>query len=336
MKYRIFITGVAGFLGSHVAEWAVSQNYKVFGCDNLSLGKKNNIPKGVEFYEYDILDLEKNKECLSGIDIVFHAAARPYDNFSLYSPLKVVQDGFSATTSVLSASIFNHVKRFIYCSSMSRYGDNESPFTEDMIARPLTPYGIAKSAGETLVKKLSQVYNFEYVICIPHNIFGSRQTYNDPYRNAVSLIVNQMLQDRSPVIYGDGEQKRGFSPIQDLIPLFPEIFFGEKAKNQTINIGPDGESISLNELVRMLNKIMGKKIKPEYRPFRPQEVKKALCSAQKARELLGYQKDISLEEALRGLVQWIKEQDPIPFSYHEKQEIPCSFVQSHVRKKHKI
>ena len=319
--FRIFITGVAGFLGSHLAEWALSQNHEVVGCDNLSLGNKCNIPKGVEFYEYDILDLEKNKEHMTGANVVFHAAAYPYDNFSLFSPFKIVENTFSTTASVLSASIANNVTRFVYCSSMSRYGSNNCPFTEDMDPQPLTPYGIAKTAGENLVKSLAQVHNFEYVICIPHNIFGLRQVYNDPYRNAVSLIINQMLQNRSPVIYGDGEQKRGFSPIQDLIPLFQGLLFGKKTKNQIINIGPDEEAVSLNELIEMLNEIMGKQLTAHYKPFRPKEIKNALCSSEKARQLLNYEKMISLKKALKELVKWIKMKGPTQFSYNQTSEI---------------
>ncbi len=318
---RIFITGVAGFLGSHVAEWAVSQNYETAGCDNLSLGNRDNIPKGVEFYEYDILDLEKNKKYMAGADVIFHGAAYPYDNFSLFSPFKSAGLSFSATASVLSASIANNVPRFVYCSSLSRYGSGPAPFTEDMDPEPLTPYGISKLAGENLVKSLAQVHHFEYVICIPHNIFGPRQAYSDPYRNAVSLIINQMLKDRSPVIYGNGRQKRGFSPIQDLIPLFPGLLFGAKAKNQTINIGPDEENISLNELIKILNEIMGKKLSPRYQPFRPREIKDALCSSQKARRLLSYKKAVSLREALKELVEWIQQQGPAELLRHQAPEI---------------
>ena len=204
---------------------------------------------------------------------------------------------------------------------MSRYGNNKSPFVEDMEPRPLTPYGIAKTSGENLVKNLAQVYGFEYVICIPHNIFGPRQVYNDPHRNAVSLIINQMLQNRSPIIYGDGEQKRGFSPIQDLIPLFPGLLFSKKTKNQVINIGPDEESLSLNKLIRILNDIMGKNIKATYKPFRPQEVKTALCSAGKARQILNYKKVISLKTALEKLVRWIKIKGPTKFPYNQTLEI---------------
>ena len=320
-KTRIFITGVAGFLGSHVAKWALSSHYEVLGADNLSLSHKRNIPQGVQFYEYDILDLEKNKQYLKNIDIVFHSAAYPYDNFSLFSPLKAVQNTFSITASILSASISNRVKRFIYCSSMSRYGNNKSPFTEDMTPKALTPYAVAKTAGENLIKTMSQVHDFEYVICIPHNIFGPQQVYNDPYRNAVSMIANQMLNDKAPLIYGNGEQKRAFTPIQDLVPLFPKILFSAKAKNQTINIGPDEEVISLNNLIKLLNETLGKNLKPVYKPFRQQEVKTAVCSAKKSRELLNYKKTISLKKALKELIDWIQQQGPTQFLYHQQPEI---------------
>ena len=330
---KIFITGVAGFLGSHIAKWALSQNYEVEGCDNLSLGNKNNIPKGVRFYEYNILDLEKNKKYLKNIDLVFHAAACPYDNFSFFSPFKVIENTFSGTAAILSATISNNVKRFIYCSSMSRYGNQDNPFIETMEARPITPYGIAKTASENLIKSLAQIHNFEYVICIPHNIFGPQQIYNDPYRNAVSLITNQMLQNRSPIIYGDGEQKRGFSPIQDLIPLFQGILFSDKVKNQVINIGPDEESLSLNELIQILNELMGKNIEAIYKPFRHQEVKEAVCSAEKARQLLDYKKNISIKEALKKLIQWIESVGPTKFSYNQTPEINFNLLSEVWQKK---
>ena len=319
--YRIFVTGVAGFLGSHFAKWAIDQGYEVLGVDNLSLGHKNNIPDGVQFYEYNLIDREKNKKLLKNVDFVFHSAACPYDNFSLYAPFKVTQNTFSITASVLSASLSHQVKRFIYCSSMSRYGNHKAPFTEDMPSQGLTPYAVSKIAGEEMIKSLSQVHDFEYVICIPHNIFGPQQVYNDPYRNAVSMIVNQMLNEKAPLIYGDGEQKRAFSPIQDLIPLFPVLLFEDSLKNQILNIGPDEEVISLNELVQLINKILGKNIKARYSPFRKQEVKDAFCSADKARKLAHYKAQLSLEEALKKLIDSIKKQGPSYFSHHQTPEI---------------
>ena len=321
MSYRVFITGVAGFLGSHFAKWAIEQGYEVLGVDNLSLSHKNNVPDGVQFYEYDLIDREKNEKLLKNVDFVFHAAAYPYDNFSLYAPFKVTQNTFSITASVLSAALSNQVKRFIYCSSMSRYGNHKAPFTEDMPPKGLTPYAVSKIAGEELIKSLASIHNFEYVICIPHNIFGPQQVYNDPYRNAVSMIVNQMLNKKSPLIYGDGEQKRVFTPIQDLISFFPALLLEDSLKNETLNIGPDKEVISLNQLVQLINQITGYNIKAQYSPFRKQEVKVAFCSSNKARKLLNYKPSLSLKEALKSLVDFIKKQGPSYFSYYQTPEI---------------
>ena len=321
---RIFITGIAGFLGSHLARWALSQNHEVLGCDNLSLGDKDNVPKEAQFYEYDVLDREKNKKLLSGVDVVFHSAAYPYDNFSLFAPFKVVENTFSATASILSSAISSQVKRFVYCSSVSRYGNNPSPFVESMEPRPLTPYAVAKVAGENLIRSLAKVHPFEFVICVPHNIFGPHQVYNDPFRDAVALTINRMLRDKAPIVYGDGTQKRGFTPIQDLVSLFEGLLFSEEVKNQVVNIGPDEESVSINELIQILNQIMGKNLKPKYLPLRPQEVKIALCRADKARKLLKYKKNISLKSALEQLVKWIKRKGPAKLSCRQTPEIDFS------------
>jgi len=329
MRYRIFVTGVAGFLGSHFAKWAIDEGYEVIGADNLCLGHKNNVPDGVKFYEYDLIDREKNKKLLKAVDFVFHAAAYPYDNFSLYAPFKVTQNTFSVTASVLSASLYNQVKRFIYCSSMSRYGNHKTPFTEDMTPKGLTPYAVSKIAGENLIKTLAQVHNLEYVICVPHNIFGPQQVYNDPYRNAVSMIINQMLNKKSPVIYGDGEQKRVFTPVQDLFSLFPALLLEDSLKNQTLNIGPDEEIISLNKLIQIINQITGQNIKALYTPFRKQEVKLAYCSSEKARKLLNYKPSLSLRSALENLIDFIKKQGPSYFSHYQAPEFNSSSLPNH-------
>ena len=320
-KKFIFISGIAGFLGSHLAEWALSKGYRVAGCDNLSAGRKENVPKGAEFYQYDLHDLEKNRQYTQGVDVIFHAAALPYDNLSLFSPYRITDHIYTITAALLSAAIENDVKRFVYCSSMSRYGNAPSPFTEDLTPSPVTPYGLAKVAGEKLICSLSEAHKFEYVICVFHNIFGVRQIYNDPYRNAVSIIINQMLQDRSPLVYGDGEQVRGFSPVKDVLGLFEDLLFSEKTNREIINIGPDGETITINQLIKKLNKIMGKALQPVYVKIRPGEVKEAVCSSDKARKLLNYCPRVSLEQSLGEMAKWIKDQGPKAFAYNQKIEI---------------
>ena len=317
----LFISGVGGFLGSHLGEWALNRNYRVIGGDNFSSGLMENVPKGIEFHEYDQGDFEKNKELLKDVDVVFHAAALPYDNLSICSPYEITHNTYGITASLLSASIQNKVKRFVFCSSMSRYGNQASPFKEDVPPKPVTPYGLAKLAGEKLLVNLAEIYGFEYVICVPHNIFGPRQRYDDPYRNAVSIIINRMLQDKSPIVYGDGEQRRCFSPIKDVVSVFESLLFSEKVKGQVINVGPDSLSITINQLIVLLNRIMGKNLKPLYIKSRPQEVKKAFCDITKARRLLNYNPQTSFEEALKELVSWIKARGPKDFSYNRDMEI---------------
>ena len=317
----LFISGVGGFLGSHLADWALNQNYRVIGCDNFASGSKENVPKGVEFYEYDLQDFEKNNKYLKDVDVVFHAAALPYDSLSVCSPYEITCHTYSLTASLLSASIQNNIRRFVFCSSMSRYGNQTSPFTEDMLPKPVTPYGIAKLSGETLLRNLAEIYSFEYVICVPHNIFGPRQRYDDPYRNAVSILINRMLQDKPPIVYGDGEQKRCFSPIKDVVSVFESLLFSDKVNAQVINVGPDREHITINQLIALLNRIMGKSLKPLYIKIRPQEVKKAFCNITKARQLLNYNPQTSFEEALRELVAWVQSKGPKEFSYSRQMEI---------------
>ncbi|MCY4513373.1 MAG: NAD-dependent epimerase/dehydratase family protein [Bdellovibrionales bacterium] len=320
-KKFIFISGIAGFLGSHLAEWALAKGHRVAGCDNLSVGRKTNVPTGAEFYHYDLHDLEKNRKYTQDADVIFHAAALPYDNLSLFSPYQITDHIYTITASLLSAAIENDVKRFVFCSSMSRYGNASSPFTEDVSPSPVTPYGLAKVAGENLIRTLAEVHKFEYVICVFHNIFGIRQIYNDPHRNAVSIIINQMLQDRAPLVYGDGTQTRGFSPVKDVLGLFDDLLFSKKTVGEIINIGPDREVITINQLIEKLNKIMGKALQPVYVKIRPGEVKEAVCNSDKARKLLNYCPQVSLDQSLEEMVAWIKDQGPKNFSYNQKIEI---------------
>ena len=320
-RKSIFISGIAGFLGSHLAQWALSKGHRVVGCDNLSAGRRENVPKGAEFHNYDLHDLEKNRRHTKNTDAVFHAAALPYDNLSLFSPYRITDNIYTITASLLSASVENGVRRFVFCSSMSRYGNAPSPFTEDMPPSPVTPYGLAKTAGENLIRSLSAVHKFEYVICVFHNIFGVRQIYNDPHRNAVSIIINRMLQGRAPLVYGDGRQVRGFSPVRDTVEVFEDLLFAKKTAGEVINIGPDKETITLNQLIDLLNEIMGKSLKPVYVPARPGEVRTAVCSADKARRLLNYRPRVSLRSALEEMVSWIETQGPKAFSYNQGIEI---------------
>jgi UDP-glucose 4-epimerase len=207
---NVLITGVAGFMGSHLADEFLKKGHSVVGIDNLVGGYKTNIPLGVEFYEYDLGDFNKVKDIFSGIDLVVHTACTAYEGLSVFSPALITQNTSHITTVALSASVRAGVKKFIYMSSMARYGTQDVvPFTEDMIPKPQDPYGIAKYSSELLVKNICDTNGMEYVILVPHNIIGPRQKYDDPYRNVASIMINRMLQGKQPIIYG-GNQKDAF------------------------------------------------------------------------------------------------------------------------------
>ncbi len=327
MKY--LVTGVAGFLGSHIAESLVKRGNSVNGIDNLLSGSKENIPEGVHFYEHDLANLKEIQPAFKGVDVVIHAACTAYEGLSVFSPALVVQNTMQITASALSASVNNNVKKFVFCSSMARYGTQIStPFYEEMTPLPQDPYGIAKFSAENLVRNISETHGMDWVILVPHNIIGPRQKYDDPFRNVASIMINRMLQGKQPIIYGTGEQRRCFSFIKDTLDPLLKACTEEKANSQIINIGPDEEFISINELAKNIAGILNFQLEPIYMPGRPKEVLNANCSADKARKLLGYKTETSLDTGLRELAEWISDKGPKPFSYH----LPIEFVTSETPK----
>lgn len=318
----IFVTGVAGFLGSHLAEALLKQGHKVKGVDNMIGGYLDNVPQGVEFRQIDCIDREAMVKFMEGSDIVYHCAATAYEGLSVFSPHLVTQNVFGITLSTASAAISTKVRRFVLCSSMARYGtQDKNPFTEDMTPKPQDPYGIAKYAAELCVANLAKVHGMEYAIAVPHNIIGARQKYDDPYRNVAAIMINMMLQGRQPIIYGDGEQMRCFSFYQDDVDPLIKMGFQDNVAGETVNIGPDEEPVTVNQLAKTIADIIGFDLKPMYLPDRPQEVKVATCSAEKARKLLGYKTSTTLHHGLDDMIAYIKNRGPKPFTYHLDLEI---------------
>ena len=320
---KVLITGVAGFMGSHLADEFLNRGYSVVGIDNFIGGYEDNIPKGVEFHYADLGDFDAVKDLFNGVDLVVHTACTAYEGLSVFSPALVTRNTSHITTVAVSASIRAGVKKFVHMASMARYGTQEVvPFTEDMTPRPQDPYGIAKYASELLIKNLSETHGMDYVILVPHNIIGPRQKFDDPYRNVASIMINRMLQGKQPIIYGDGSQMRCFSFMQDVIDPLMIACETDVANGQVVNIGPDEEFITIKDLAVKIAEILGFELDPIYMPGRPQEVKHANCSADKARKILGYNTTTSLDKGLTELAEWIKMKGSRPFNYH----LPLEFI----------
>ena len=330
---HIFITGVAGFLGSHLADYYLSKNFKVSGNDNLIGGYRDNVDPNVNFYNFDCEDFLRMDKVLKNVDVVIHAAAYAHEGLSVFSPHLICKNIISGSSSVFSAAANNKVKRIIFCSSMARYGNLKPPFKEEDKPNPIDPYGISKLAAEKILTNICQVHNIEYNIAIPHNIIGNKQRYDDPFRNVASIMVNLMLQNRQPIIYGDGEQKRSFSDIDDCIYCIDKLLLDKSINKQVINIGPDENFITINELYKILCNKMQFNKPAQYFKDRPNEVKNANCSSEKARKLLGYKTTVKLEDSIQRVVDYVKLKGPKKFIYNYEIEIDSDIVPETWKKK---
>ena len=204
---------------------------------------------------------------------------------------------------------------------MARYGEIEVPFRENMMPRPKDPYGIAKYAAEQTLECLADVHDIDFVTLVPHNIIGPRQKYDDPYRNVASIMINRCLQGMPPIIYGDGKQTRCFSFIQDVLNCLMTACLEDAPLGHVINVGPDEEVITINELASKICKITNFKVDFKFLTYRPQEVKHAVCSSNKARKILDYGTKVSLEDGLNSMVEYIKQRGVSKFNRHIHVEI---------------
>lgn len=319
----VLITGVAGFMGSHMADDFLAKGYDVIGIDNLIGGYKDNVPSGVEFYNVDCSSFDEIESCFYNVDLVIHTACTAYEGLSVFSPSLIVKNTSLATAATLAASVKHGVSKYVYLSSMARYGTQDTvPFTEDMTPKPQDPYGISKVESEMLIRNISETHGMDYSILVPHNIIGPRQKYDDPFRNVASIMINRMLQKKQPIIYGDGEQQRCFSFYQDVADPIMVASESNIANGRVINIGPDEEFITINRLAEIISNILDFDLDPIYMPGRPQEVRHANCSADLAREILGYETKTTLHEGLTQLASWIEQRGVLPFDYH----LPLEFT----------
>jgi UDP-glucose 4-epimerase len=318
---KIFITGVAGFLGSHLADRMIELGHTVAGNDTLIGGYMDNVPSGVEFHKIDCCDIDSMTKAIAGSDVVIHTAATAHEGLSVFSPSFITKNIFEASVSTISASIQNKVKRFVFCSSMARYGNQQVPYTEDQTPMPEDPYAVAKVASEDVLKMLGETHGMEWNIAIPHNIVGPRQRYDDPFRNVMSIMINRNLQGKPSIIYGDGLQTRCFSYVGDCISCLEKMALDPNIVSETINIGPDEGTITVKDMAALVSKECGTTLDPIHMPDRPREVKHASCSADKARRVLNYETKTTLEESVRQTVEYVRSRGVKPFDYTYPLEI---------------
>ena len=307
---KILVTGVAGLLGSRLAEWILSNtDHKVIGIDDLSGGYTENIPKGVKFYKFDLKNLNRIDKLFNKHkpDIVYHFAAYAAEGLSPFIRKYNYENNLISSTNLITCSIKHDIKRFVFASSMSVYGNKyEPPFHEDLQQCPLDPYGVAKFSVEQDLKIAYEQHGLNYTIVRPHNFYGQNQNIWDKYRNVLGIWMYQIMNNMSPTIFGDGEQVRAFSYVDDSILPFWNASQRDECIGEIINLGGIKE-YTINEACNILLKVTGTKIQPVHLEGR-HEAKHAWSTWEKSVKLLDFEHKIDLEEGLTKMWNWAQTQ----------------------------
>lgn len=305
------VTGGAGFIGSHIVERLVAKGHEVRVVDNLSTGKMENLASWIErvaFFPKDVCDTGALGEIFHGADYVLHQAAIPSVPRSVDDPMATNRVSVDGTLSVLLAARSAGVRRVVYASSSSVYGDAPtSPKIETMPTNPLSPYAVSKLAGECYVRAFSAVYGLETVALRYFNIFGPRQDPNSPYSAAIPKFIQAMLAGAAPVVYGDGEQTRDFTYVANAVEANLLACEAPDASGRVFNVGC-GAEVSVNEILAMLGEILGVSMEAEYAPPRPGEVRHSRASIDAAAAVLGYRPLVDIHEGLEKTARWLREE----------------------------
>jgi UDP-glucose 4-epimerase len=336
---RILITGAAGFMGSHLADYLRKDGHEIWAIDDLSGGYRENLPADsrewqlsdnrwipviegdpkTNFVNLDVRDTYKTHRLIEHVKphIVYHLAADATEGRSQFHPNECNSRNLSGYLNVLTPAIDRRtnpdLEKVVLCSSMSVYGKQKPPFTEEMPREPEDVYAASKATMELDTEILASVHKFRHTILRPHNVYGPRQNMADPYRNVVAIWVNALLRGKPFYIYGDGKQKRAFSYIDDINPCMAAAGLDSTSDGEIINLGPFAPA-SLNKLATVVLQEFGASgnpaLQPKYLPDRPREVKFAYSTQDKAERLLGFEAKTTLEEGIRKFVAWAKQAYP--------------------------
>jgi UDP-glucose 4-epimerase len=307
---RFLITGGAGFIGSNLCRKLVKEGCFVRVIDNLITGKLSNLTglmDKMDFIQADMGDPAVARTAMKDIDIVLHQGAVPSVPRSVDDPLTTHKHCVDATFTLLMAARDAGVKRFVYAASSSAYGDTPTlPKVENMLTNPLSPYAVAKLAGEYYCSVFAKVYGLQTISLRYFNVFGPYQDPASQYAAAIPAFVTKIIKNKPPTVYGDGEQSRDFTYIDNVVHANLSAARAAKLSGEVVNIAC-GQRITVNEIIRMINKILGKSVQPKYEPSRPGDVKHSLASIELAKKVIGYKPVISFGDGLERAIAWYRE-----------------------------
>lgn len=306
---RILVTGGAGFIGSHLAEALLERGHKVRVLDNFSTGRRQNLRTvrgDIEIVAGDCADPKTAARAMKGIEVVYHEAAVPSVALSVAQPFASHQANATATMALLVAARDEGVERFMYAGSSSVYGDSKERYkVENLPARPLSPYGAAKFAGETYVRIFAELYGMQTLTLRYFNVFGPRQDPGSPYSGVISRFSKALIKRETPVIYGDGRQSRDFTYVSNVVHANLLALEAKGLKGQCVNIATS-KAHTLNELLAALAGFAGRDVKARYEPARAGDIRHSLADTTAARRLLRYRPQVDFETGLRRTFEWYR------------------------------
>lgn len=323
---RILVTGGAGFIGSHVAEELVHRHHEVTVLDDLSGGFTDNVCEGARFVQGSINDFELvNSLCAeSRFEYVYHLAAYAAEGLSHFIKRFNYENNLIGSMNIINAAVNTGVKCLVFTSSIAVYGSSPMlPMREESPAHPEDPYGIAKLAVEQDLHTCKEMFDLDFIIFRPHNVYGERQNIGDKYRNVVGIFMNQILQGRPMTIFGDGTQMRAFSYIRDMSPIMADAINVPAAYNQVFNIGAD-QPYSVNDLAVAVATAMGVEPDIQHVPAR-NEVQFAYSAHDKIQRVFGATPQHSLVEGLSSMARWVKAHGARSSSKFEAVEVEKNF-----------
>ena len=302
---KALVTGAAGFIGSHVAKRLLEQGLDVIALDDLSGGFLENVPPGARFVQGSVTDylaLQALFEAES-VDYVFHLAAYAAEGLSHFIRRYNYSTNLMGAVNLINLSVLHQIKCFVFTSSIAVYGSGQVPMTEELIPQPEDPYGISKYAVELDLAAAQRQFGLNYIVFRPHNVYGEHQNIGDRYRNVIGIFMNQILQGQPLTIFGDGEQTRAFSYIDDVAPIMARSIFAPQAYGQVFNIGSD-QPCKVIDLARCVSRAMDRE--PEIVFLRPrQEVKHAYASHAKVRQFFDVPAPVPLEIGVERMAEWV-------------------------------
>ncbi len=306
---RYLVTGGAGFIGSTIVDELLRRGHQVTVLDDFSGGKEANlaaVAAKIQLVRGSICDLDTVREACVGADYVLHLAARTSVPRSVADPLETNRVNVDGTLNVLVSARDAGVRRVVFAASSSAYGESPTlPKVESMAAQPISPYGVSKLAGEVYLQVFGRAYGLENVCLRYFNVFGPRQDPTSQYSGVLSRFITAFLEGSEPVVFGDGEQSRDFTFVENVVEATLRAAEAPGVSGMVFNVGT-GERFTLNHTLALLGKISGKKVQARYEPPRTGDIRDSQADISQARKFLGYDPRVGFEEGLRRTFDWYR------------------------------